>query len=216
MNKAFKKLFLSLILITIFAAPLNIQALETIAQGDSSNNSSACELKIEQRRLWTDHVLWTRNAAISLIYDIEDKDAVVERLLRNQDEIGASIKPYYGEEAGNQLAKLLREHIQIAAQLIEAAKNNNKEDLDKYNKLGLKNSDEIADLLSSANPNYSNKTLRDMLYGHLKLLTDQVVAQLNKDWDGSVKAYDDGQDHMLVLADILADGIVKQFPKKFK
>lgn len=55
-----------------------------------------------------------------------------------------------------------------------------------------------------------------MLYEHLKLITDDVTARLHKDWNGSINAYDKGLDHMIMFADILADGIIKQFPNKFK
>ena len=71
---------------------------------------------------------------------------------------------------------MLREHITIAGQVVDAAKNGNKSDLEKYNKLWYENADKIADFLSSANPNYSNKVLKDMLYKHLQFVTDQVVA----------------------------------------
>lgn len=114
------------------------------------------------------------------------------------------------------LLKLLREHIELAGQVVDAAKNGNKADLDKYNKLWYENADEIADFLSSANPNYSNKTLKDMLHKHLQFVTEQVVARLNKDWKADISAYDKGEDHMIMFSDILIDGIIKQFPDKFK
>ena len=55
-----------------------------------------------------------------------------------------------------------------------------------------------------------------MLYKHLQFITDQVVARLNKDWNADIEAYDKGEDHMIRFADILTDGIIKQFPQKFK
>lgn len=216
MFKKFGAIFIAFTLITMNALPIKAQANNRVVQREPSKDESPCELKMEQRKLWIDHVLWTRNAAISIIRDLEDKDIILERLLSNQDDIGASIKPYYGEEAGNKLAKLLREHIIIAGQLVNAGKADDKVGLDKYNKLGLENADDIAQFLSEANPNYSYDFLKEMLYGHLQLLVDQVTAELNKDWKASVKAYDEGEDHMIMLADALADGIVKQFPDKFK
>jgi len=174
------------------------------------------DLQMAERRLWMDHVAWTRSFLISDLASLEDRDDVLERLLKNQDDIGNSIKPYYGEEAGNQLALLLREHITTAGQVVGAAKSGSKEDFEKYNKLWYENADKIADFLSSANPNYSNKTLKDMLHKHLQLLTDAVVARLNKDWKADIKAYDEGEDHIIMLADTLSNGIIKQFPEKFK
>jgi hypothetical protein len=51
---------------------------------------------------------------------------------------------------------------------------------------------------------------------HLATTTDEVVARLNKNWDGDVRAYDAVYDHILHVADALSDGIVKQFPEKFR
>ena len=171
---------------------------------------------MDERKLWIDHVSWTRNFIVSDIASLEDKNVVLERLLKNQDDIGNSIKPYYGEDAGNKLAALLREHIELAGEVLEAAKNKDSKALEKNNKLWYENADKIADFLSKANPNYSNKELKDMLYKHLQFVTDQVVARLNKDWKSDISSYDKGEDHMIHFADILSEGIIKQFPDKFK
>jgi hypothetical protein len=50
---------------------------------------------------------------------------------------------------------------------------------------------------------------------HLKMITDDVVARINKDWDGSIIAFDKGEDHIIKLADTLTEGIIKQFPNQF-
>lgn len=171
---------------------------------------------MSERKLWIDHVTWTRSFIVSDLASLEDKSDVLERLLKNQEDIGNSIKPYYGEEAGNKLTTLLKEHIELAGQVTDAAKNNNKDDLEKYNKLWYENADKIARFLSSANPNYSEKTLKNMLYKHLEFITDQVVARLNKNWKADINTCDKGEDHMIHFADILVDGIIKQFPDKFK
>lgn len=171
---------------------------------------------MDERKLWIDHVSWTRNFIVSDIASLEDKNVVLERLLKNQDDIGNSIKPYYGDDAGNKLSALLREHIELAGKVLEAAKSKDSKALEKNNKLWYENADKIADFLSKANPNYSNKELKDMLYKHLQFVTDQVVARLNKDWKADISSYDKGEEHMIHFADILSEGIIKQFPDKFK
>lgn len=55
-----------------------------------------------------------------------------------------------------------------------------------------------------------------ILQKHLDLTSGEVVGRLNKDWAADIKAYDDGHAHMLMFADMLTDGISKQFPAKFK
>lgn len=55
-----------------------------------------------------------------------------------------------------------------------------------------------------------------MLYKHLEFVTDQVTHRLNDDWKKDIESYDKGQEHMIHFADILSEGIIKQFPDKFK
>jgi hypothetical protein len=54
-----------------------------------------------------------------------------------------------------------------------------------------------------------------MLQKHLDLTSGEVVGRLHKDYDADIRAYDAGHAHMLMFADALTDGIVKQFPAKF-
>lgn len=76
------------------------------------------------------------------------------------------------------------------------------------------NAEEIADFLSKANPNWPKAALTEMMNTHLSTTTTEVVARLNKNWDGDVKAFDAVYDHILKMADALSDGIMKQFPPK--
>jgi hypothetical protein len=147
---------------------------------------------------------------------LEDQQQVLARLLRNQQDIGNAVKPYYGEAAGNQLATLLQEHIMLAGKVVDAAKAGNTADLNKYNVEWHRNADDLARFLAAANPNWNARLLQDMLYTHLKLITDQVVARLKKDWQGNIHAIDQNEAHMIKFADVLSDGIIKQFPKQFQ
>ncbi len=174
----------------------------------------AIELKMAMRKLWEDHITYTRNYIISALADLPDRDSVAKRLLQNQDDIGNAIKPFYGEQAGQKLAALLRDHIVIATEVVDAAKSNSKQ-LDAAQKKWSANGKDIAAFLSSANPNWPKQTLENMLETHLVLTTGEVVGRLNKDWAADIKSYDEGHLHMLMLADALTDGITKQFAAKF-
>jgi hypothetical protein len=80
------------------------------------------DLQKAMRKLWEDHIVYTRNFIISSVADLGDTGPIAERLLRNQDDLGAAIKPIYGDDAGKKLAALLRDHILIAADIVKAAK----------------------------------------------------------------------------------------------
>jgi phage terminase Nu1 subunit (DNA packaging protein) len=194
---------------------LLVSGLPVASWAKDAGKLSKQDFRTAMRKLWEDHVTYTRNYIISAVADLEDADAVAKRLLENQDEIGDAIKPYYGSEAGDQLTKLLREHITIATEVVKAAKAGEKDALtaaqDKWNA----NGKSIAAFLAHANPNWSQANLESMLQKHLDLTTGEVVSRLKKDWGADIKYYDEGHEHMLMFSDTLADGIVKQFGGKF-
>jgi phage terminase Nu1 subunit (DNA packaging protein) len=172
------------------------------------------ELRVAMRKLWEDHIVYTRNYIISALADLPDKDDVAKRLLANQDDIGAAIKPYYGDAAGNKLAALLRDHITIATEVVAAAKAGDQAKLATAQAKWSGNGKEIAAFLSGANPNWSRRELEAMLQKHLDLTTGEVVGRLTKDWAADIRSYDAGHVHMLMFADALTNGIAKQFPAK--
>lgn len=184
--------------------------------GDKSMNSPAFDLKTNMRQLWEDHITWTRNVIICLVDDAPGTDQAVKRLLRNQDDIGNAIKPYYGEAAGKKLTDLLYPHIKIAAEVVKAARAGNTAALDDANKRWYANANEISEFLSKANPNWKLEEMKTMMNEHLKLTTDEAVKRIKKDYDGDVKAYDMVHLEILKMSDMLAKGIVMQFPEKFK
>ncbi|WP_217558661.1 glycosyltransferase [Paenibacillus sp. GbtcB18] len=173
------------------------------------------QLKSDMQKVWIDHTIWTRSYIVSAISNRPDQKDVLDRLLRNQQDIGNVIKPYYGEAAGNKLADLLREHILIAGKIVEAAKAGNQAEVKKLEADWHRNADDIAKFLSAANPNWPFKTLQDKLYTHLQLITEIVLACLKGDWKADIAATDKNEIHMIHMADFLTDGIVKQFPGKF-
>lgn len=223
------------------------------------------------RELWSDHIVYTRNFIVSAAAAQPDTSEVLQRLLRNQDEIGEAIKPYYGDAAGTQLASLLRNHIQLAGNALVTAKGTssamtgmNMQDRrmsdtvsvrtdsvqlkGKYPTAGrmtdtakaaqavqptptvlvdsnvlndaiaaLKtNGDSIAAFLSQANPRgFPREAMRSAIQMHLTLLLQEVTAQLKKDYAGSIAAFDESQHQAQQMADVLSDGIMKQFPSRF-
>ena len=191
------------------------------AHDDASHASTAISekelaLRQDMRKLWEDHVTWTRLAVISLTTDAPDTQATVGRLLTNQTHIGNAIKPFYGKKAGNQLTALLKEHIAIAADLIAVARKGDTAAVSSEQERWQANADAIAAFLSSANPNWKPAPTKAMMRSHLRLTTNEVVARLTKDWAADVRAYDRIHIQILHMADMLSDGLVAQFPARFR
>ena len=186
------------------------QAKPTVAQGDA-----AWTLKQDMRKLWTDHVVWTRDYIIAATTKQPDAPFAEKRLLKNQDDIGNAVGKYYGAAAGRQLTTLLKDHIAIAGDIVKAAMAGDKTGQKAADDRWHKNAADISDFLSKANPNWPRATLLDMMNTHLSTTATELTARLTKDWDGDVTAFDAVYDHILHMADALSDGIVKQFPDKF-
>lgn len=78
------------------------------------------------------------------------------------------------------------------------------------------NGDSIAVFLSTANPRgFARTTMQGAIQMHLNLLLQEVTAQLKKDWSGSVAAFDESQRQAAQMADMMSEGIMKQFPSRF-
>ncbi len=182
----------------------------------SDKETKSEQLRMGMHKLWEDHITWTRNVILNIMDDLPGTDQAVTRLLQNQDDIGNAVKSFYGEAGGKELTRLLREHITTAADLLKAAKAGNNPAFDEANKKWFINADEISQFLSKANPNWKQDDMKKMMHDHLNLTTEEAVARLKKDYAADVKAYDKVHEEILSMADMLTDGIIKQFPEKFK
>jgi hypothetical protein len=214
---AFMKKLLWMGLILLFSLNMLVDPNSTHAQTQEHRVSqSQVKFENEFRSLWMDHVLWTSNYITSATTaGSEDQKQVLARLLKNQEDIGNAVKPIYGEKAGNKLTDLLKEHIVIAGKIVDAAKTGKKALVNQLNKEWYRNADDIAAFLSQANPYLKNEDLKKLLYMHLKLVTNDLSASLEKDWEARIVAIDEGVSHIILMADTISAGVVKQFPKKF-
>ena len=188
----------------------------TAADNVAPISRSEFALRQEMRRLWEDHIAWTRLAIISLTTDSPDTSATVGRLLENQTDIGDAVKPFYGEAAGNELTRQLRLHIVIAADVVAAARAGDQSALSDAQARWLTNADDIAAVLNSVNPkHWELATMKAEMHKHLDLTTQEAVARLQGNWSADVAAYDQIHEHILHMSDLLSSGLVKQFPNRF-
>jgi hypothetical protein len=169
------------------------------------------------RKLWEDHITWTRLVIVSISNDLPDTNPTVQRLLQNQVDIGNAIKPFYGEEAGNQLTRLLTAHITIAAEILQAAKTGDTAAQNDAIARWYANADDIAVFFNHANPeNWPLDEMKSMMKEHLDRTLQEAVTALNGDYPASISAYEQIHVQALQMADMLSNGIVRQFPGKFR
>ena len=120
------------------------------------------------RKLWEDHITWTRLAVISL----DDRSARHDRdgqpPAPQPDGHRKRDQALLRQAAGNALTGLLRQHILIAADLIKAAKAGDQDAVAAQQARWVANADAIAAFLSKANPNYWKPAkMKAMMHSHL-------------------------------------------------
>lgn len=216
MHALTSKLRSSILGATILAAFLLASSCAVPPPKEAASPDKKEELRQAMRKLWEDHITWTRLVIVSTAAGLPDLDATTQRLLQNQADIGNAIKPFYGDQAGDKLTGLLREHILGAAGVLAAAKGSDPAALETAKTAWYTNSDEVAAFLASANPKaWPLDASKAMMREHLDLTMTEAVNQLQGRYAESVADYDKVHDAMLRMSDMLSNDIVAQFPEKF-
>lgn len=182
----------------------------------STLSATSEDLSVSMRKLWEDRIMWTRLYLVDFANGSSLANSDATRLNKNQQDLGNALKPYYGQDAGNQLAKLLKTHTTDAIALVKAAKAGDGAAVDKASTAWYANGNDIADFLASLNSNWSRTDLRSMMKNHLDLTKQEIGDVMGKKNDASVADYDNVHDEILQMADEFSGGIIKQFPETFK
>ena len=213
------KLRLRLVVLILPALVLGLTGV-ALAQGSSADQApvkfSRQDFHDDMRKLWEDHITWTRLAIVSFAGDLDDLTPTLDRLLQNQSDIGDAIKPFYGDAAGEALTDLLEEHILGAVAILQAASGGGG-DLQDALDAWYDNGNEIADFLNAANPAFwPQDEMRLMMKEHLDLTLAEATARLGGDFNADIAAYEEIHEQILEMADMLSSGIMSQFPRNFR
>lgn len=200
--------------------PYNLRVGQRILIFPRCNNNNCIsnnqvDLLMQMNLAWLEHVFWTRLLLISIADNLGDLEVTKNRLLQNPRDIANIFRRYYGNNIANTIQRLLTEHLTIGGDLIVALKNNNQQLARELNERWYRNADEMADAFSRINPFYPREEVRQMLYEHLRLTTEEVSARLRKDYAADIRAYDMVQREVLMMSEFFVNGIVKQFPNLF-
>ena len=170
----------------------------------------------QMRKLWEDHVTWTRLAIVEFAAADPGLTPTVTRLLQNQTDIGNAIAPFYGASAGQELTTLLDTHINLAVALLQDAKAGNTTAFAADKASWYDNANQIADFLSAANPRFwPDDVMRAFMKEHLDQTLAEAEDELGGNYTASINDYEAIHLHILALADLLSSGIMRQFPNRF-
>ncbi len=178
-----------------------------------SNNITCRQLRLSNalRRLWFEHVLWTRFFIVSTAFDLPDLSLVTQRLLQNPVDFEKELGPLYGRQKAAEFRQHFTDHLLIAAALVNTAKAGNEEEAANQRRLWYENAADIAKFLASINPFWSERIWKDMLFSHLDMTENEAVFLLTGEYEKGIKIYDDIQVQAMKMADEMTCGIIRQF-----
>lgn len=168
------------------------------------------------RLLWEQHVYWTRMVILGIVFDLPGTDATTARLLRNPKDFESALRPFYGEEIAAKFAELFTSHLVIAAELVKAAKAGDSTAAADAEKRWYINADQIAAFLGGINPYWSVKEWQKMLHDHLAMTKTEAVALLTQKYEDSIHVFENIELEALAMADMMTQGIVRQFSRYFR
>jgi hypothetical protein len=207
------------LLLTIAVATLASRAdaqVPTTSKGDvATDPTNANKLRVAMRKLWVSNAIWMREYIVNTIEADLSLDAASKRLAKSQDDIGRAFAPFYGVETGSKVTTLLRQHTSLVKEMIEASMAKNTAKLTEADKRWRANADTIATLLSTLNPtHWPMATIQPVMVGGMNLTIAETNARLKRDYNADVETFDTILAQSLNLADVLSDGLIKQFPNK--
>ena len=206
--------------LAVIGALLIVPAVAAETDHHGSDKPTAAAFHDAVRKLWEDHITWTRLYIVSAATTpdaLPDLAATADRLLQNQADIGDALRPFYGDAAGDAVTSLLREHILTAAALIDAAKAGDAAEVQAQTAAWYDNAERIAAALHGLNPrHWALDDLDAMMRAHLDRTLEEAVARLQGRYADDAAAYDAIHADILQMADMLSDGIIDQFPSQFR
>jgi hypothetical protein len=133
----------------------------------------------------------------------------------NSVDVAKAIGSVYGAEAEQAFLPLWRRHIGFFVDytLGVAAKDQGKQDMAVSNLIGY--TQDFGAFLESANPKLPKSAVADLVKHHVITLKEVVDAQAARDNARAFTAVRTAAGHMQMIADPLAETIVKQFPDRY-
>lgn len=208
----FKLTLIGALLLGLVAAT----AIPALAGPLAAKKTSRLAYHDEWRKLWEDHITWTRVVIIGILDELPGTNAYIDRLLQNYEDMEDALAPYYGEDA-EVLGDLIQDHLVIAAELLTAANNNDTAAFNDARTRWYANAHDIAVQMNEMNPQFwPLEETEQMWVEHLDATLEEATTHLTGDFAGEVAAYDLVHDLALEMADFFSNGVMRQFPAKFQ
>lgn len=174
-----------------------------------SSNAFIQTMRDQFQLLWEQHVYWTRMVILGILFGLPDTEASINRLLRNPLGLAAIFKEFFKAPIVADFVKAFTGHLTIATELVKAVKAKDSTAAVDAERRWYENADQIANILASMNPFWSEQEWKYLLYNHLAMTKQEVIDIVSKDYVESINEFDRIELEGLKMADEMTNGIVK-------
>ncbi|MBI4638126.1 MAG: hypothetical protein HY727_17460 [Candidatus Rokubacteria bacterium] len=184
--------------------------------GTTTSATKAAELRTGLNTLLGEHVYLAAAATGAALGGREAEfKAAAAALDANSMDIARAIGAVYGASAGDAFLPLWRKHIGFVVDYTVgvATRDRAKQDRAVSDLIGY--TQDFGAFLASANPNLPKAVVAELVKHHVVTLKEVIDAQAAGDHPRAGRALRAAYSHMRMIADPLAEAIVKQFPERF-
>lgn len=186
-----------------------------------ANAVASTHLRITVKMLWDQLCNSMRENIISIMAAGDDQAMLSERLMQDVDALTADVGGLYGKPAMQEISRLLKLMLEAALSVIKNIRTgkDTKESIAAVDAIIA----DIAQYLGSINAiDWSPTIVKSILSGVAETWVGQATARLKKDWSGDFGLADRARKILVQnpageasMADIMANGIIRQFPMVF-
>ena len=182
----------------------------------ATSSTKASGLRSTLNTLFQEHIYLAAAATGAALGGREAEfKAAAAALDANSVAISRAIGSVYGQGAEDAFLPLWRKHIGMVVEYTVGVVTNDKSKQDKAVADLIGYTQDFGAFLQSANPNLPKSVVADLVKHHVVTLKEVIDAQASKDQAKTYLAMRTAAGHMQMIADPLAEAIVKQFPEKF-
>ena len=212
----FGSVFLFVLVGIFIVAFLASTVAPALAQPLTAKKISRQAYHDDWRKLWEDHITWTRVVIIGILDELPGTDAYIARLLQNYEDMEEALAPYYGDDA-EVLGDLIKDHLVIAAEILTAAHDGDTAAMNEAIECWYANAHDIGVQMNAMNPRFwPLEETEQMWVEHLDATLEEATTHLTGDFEGEVAAYDTVHDLALDMADFFSNEVIRQFRGKFR
>jgi hypothetical protein len=182
----------------------------------ATSSTKAAGLRSGLNMLFQEHIYLAAAATGAALGGREAEfKAAAGALDANSVAISKAIGSVYGQGAEDAFLPLWRKHIGMVVDYTVGVASNDKAKQDKAVADLIGYTQDFGAFLQSANPNLPKSVVADLVKHHVVTLKAVIDAQASKDQTKTFATLRTAVGHMQMIADPLAEAIVKQFPDKF-